>query len=320
MAVAVALSTVLAACGTSTTDTTDDGEAWTYDGEAWTYVDARGQQISLDKIPERIVATADTAPVLLEYGVVPVGIIGFSRLDESTLNAFDFSGIAHVSETDTDISAEKLLAVDPDLVIDIWSSYNGGNFGSIWGDDIARVEEVAPIAGVKITDGAQAALDSFSSLVQGIGGTDTSPVYAAKREELNALGDRVRELAAARTNISVAYVIPLESSLDYAVPGWTPLGSILETMGVEFAKLDSEDGFWASASWEEPGIFPADLVLIPPTWSDAPELDSPTFTRIPAVVSGQVASVELRTGYSLTGITEQMKRFADVYEKSGNVT
>ncbi|MDV6272052.1 hypothetical protein R3Q06_00935 [Rhodococcus erythropolis] len=82
-------------------------------------------------------------------GVVPVGIIGFSRLDESTLNAIDFSGIAHVSETDTDISAEKLLAVDPDLVIDIWSSYNGGNVGSIWGDDIARVEEVAPIAGAK---------------------------------------------------------------------------------------------------------------------------------------------------------------------------
>ncbi|MET0797099.1 MAG: ABC transporter substrate-binding protein, partial [Rhodococcus sp. (in: high G+C Gram-positive bacteria)] len=108
MAVAVALSTVLAACGTSTTDAKSDGDAWTY-------VDARGQQISLDKIPERIVATADTAPVLLEYGVVPVGIIGFSRLDESTLNAFDFSGIAHVSETDTDISAEKLLAVDPDL-------------------------------------------------------------------------------------------------------------------------------------------------------------------------------------------------------------
>ena len=137
---------------------------------------------------------------------------------------------------------------------------------------------------------------------------------------MSALGDRVRELATSRTNISVAYVIPLESSLDYAVPGWTPLGSILETMGVEFAKLDSEDGFWASASWEEPGVFPADLLLIPPTWSAAPELNSPTFTRLPAVVSGQVASVELRTGYSLTGITEQMRRFADVYEKSGKVT
>lgn len=311
--VAVSLSAILSACGQSSSATSGDGAA------GWRYTDARGTEIVLDEVPDRIVATADTAPVLMEYGITPVGIIGFSRIDESTLQAFDFEGIAHVSETDTDINAEKLLSVDPDLVIDIWSSYNGGNFGSIWGEDIGRVEEVAPIAGVKITDGAQAALDDFRSLILGIGGTESTPVYSARRDDLRGLEDQVRELAAQRVDVDVAYVIPLQSSLDYAVPGWTPLGSLLEDLGVRFAQLDSEDGFWASATWEEPGAFPADLLLVPPTFSGTPELTSPTFVRLPAVAAGQVATVELRSGYSLTGITDQMRRFVDAYGAARSV-
>lgn len=305
--VAVGLSAILSACGQSSSTPSGEG------GQGWRYTDARGAEIVLDEVPDRIVATADTAPVLMEYGIIPVGIIGFSRIDESTLRAFDFDGIAHVSETDTDINAEKLLSVDPDLVIDIWSSYNGGNFGSIWGEDIGRVEEVAPIAGVKITDGAQAALDAFRSLIVGIGGAESTPVHSARSEDLRSLEEQVRELAQQRADVDVAYVIPLQSGLDYAVPGWTPLGSLLEDLGVKFAPLDSADGFWASATWEEPGAYPADLLLVPPTFSDAPELASPTFVRLPAVVADQVAAVELRSGYSLTGIVDQMQRFVDAY-------
>lgn len=310
---AVSLVAILSACGQSSSAASGDAAA------GWRYTDARGTEIVLDEVPDRIVATADTAPVLMEYGITPVGIIGFSRIDESTLQAFDFDGIAHVSETDTDINAEKLLSVDPDLVIDIWSSYNGGNFGSIWGDDIGRVEEVAPIAGVQITDGAQAALDDFRSLILGIGGTESTTVYSARRDDLRRLEEQVRELVPQRADIDVAYVIPLQSGLDYAVPGWTPLGSLLEGLGVGFAQLDSADGFWASATWEEPGAFPADLLLVPPTFSDAPELTSPTFVRLPAVAAGQVAAVELRSGYSLTGITDQMRRFVDAYSAARSV-
>ncbi|WP_210411002.1 ABC transporter substrate-binding protein [Oerskovia sp. KBS0722] len=321
-AVAVGASLLLAACssGSDAADTPGGTDETAGTAGAWSYTDARGETVSLDEVPDRIIATADTAPVLLEYGIRPVGIIGFSRLSEEALASFDFEGIEHISETDTDISLEKVLAADADLVLDIWSSYNGGNFGSIWGDDIERVESVVPMVGVNITDGAASTLADFQEVVLSLGGSETSPVYAQESAELAELSEKVKTLAATKTDVAVAYAIPLETSIDYAVPTWTPLGSTLVDLGVTFAELDSEDGFWASASWEEPGAYPADLILVPSTWADATQLETPTFTALPAVTSGQLAQVELRTGYSLTGITSQLEAFLAAYEPATHVT
>ncbi|MFF3064601.1 hypothetical protein ACFVQ3_08590 [Oerskovia sp. NPDC057915] len=320
-ATAVGTALLLTACS-SGSDASDAGGAAETSGAAgtWSYTDARGETVSLDEVPDRIIATADTAPVLLEYGIRPVGIIGFSRLSEEALASFDFEGIERISETDTDISLEKVLAADADLVLDIWSSYNGGNFGSIWGDDIERVESVVPMVGVNIIDGAAATLADFQEVVLSLGGSETSPVYAEESAELAELSEKVKALAATKTDVAVAYAIPLETSVDYAVPTWTPLGSTLVDLGVTFTELDSEDGFWASASWEEPGAYPADLILVPSTWADATQLETPTFTALPAVASGQLAQVELRTGYSLTGITSQLEAFLAAYEPATHVT
>ncbi|MHA7134324.1 ABC transporter substrate-binding protein [Oerskovia turbata] len=319
-AAAVGVSLLLAACSSGSGDTgSGSGDEPAADA-AWSYTDARGETLSLDEVPDRIIATADTAPVLLEYGIRPVGIIGFSRLSEEALAAFDFEGIEHISETDTDISLEKVLAADADLVLDIWSSYNGGNFGSIWGDDIERVESVVPMVGVNITDGAATTLADFQEVALSLGGSETSPIYAQESAELAELSEKAKTLAATKTDIAVAYTIPLETSIDYAVPTWTPLGSTLVDLGVTFAELDSEDGFWASASWEEPGAYPADLILVPSTRADAPQLETPTFTALPAVAAGQLAHVELRTGYALTGITAQLEAFLSAYETAAHVT
>ncbi|MET4225671.1 ABC transporter substrate-binding protein [Oerskovia enterophila] len=320
-ATAVGTALLLAACspGTDAGSGTPAGNT-PADAAAWSYTDARGTTVSLDEVPDRIIATADTAPVLLEYGIRPVGIIGFSRLSEEDLAAFDLEGIEHISETDTDISLEKVLAADADLVLDIWSSYNGGNFGSVWGDDIERVESIVPMVGVNITDGAARTLADFQEVALSLGGSETAPVYAQESAELAELSEKVQAVAATKTDVTVAYAIPLETSVDYAVPTWTPLGSTLVDLGVTFAELDSEDGFWASASWEEPGAYPADLILVPSTWADAPQLETPTFTALPAVASGQLAQVELRTGYSLTGITSQLEAFLAAYEPAAHVT
>ena len=112
------IAVTLTACG-------DDGkEATSSAGEdsSWSYTSGNGDTITLDHKPERIIASAAEAAGLLAYGIKPVGIFvrPGPRATSPASTEFDLAGIEIVGKEWGNIDAEKVAALEPDLIVADW--------------------------------------------------------------------------------------------------------------------------------------------------------------------------------------------------------
>jgi hypothetical protein len=73
-------------CSAAADSTAADGEA------AWTYVSGDGETYTAPEVPTRIIAEANAAKSLMEFGIEPVGIWASSPVGEDVgLRGADFS-------------------------------------------------------------------------------------------------------------------------------------------------------------------------------------------------------------------------------------
>ena len=79
LAAALAL-TILSACGSSQSD--DAGS----EAGPWTFTDGRGEKITLDETPDRVVAQSSIAGALVELGVDVVGTFGPLKTEDGSLD------------------------------------------------------------------------------------------------------------------------------------------------------------------------------------------------------------------------------------------
>ncbi len=86
------LASLLSACGQGTNSrSTDSG--------TWTYVDGSGKKTTLESVPSRIVAHANSAAALISMGIKPVGIYADRPVVQDLgLKNLDLSGIEIVGE------------------------------------------------------------------------------------------------------------------------------------------------------------------------------------------------------------------------------
>ena len=222
--------------------------------DGWTFTDDLGRTVTRDEAPTRVVALSDIAYSLLNYGVEPVGMFGYSGVsDDVRFDDMDMSGIAELGAVYGEVNLEALAALDPDLIVT--NQYPVDAEGTL--------DPAAPLYGFA-DSGQQAAAEEIASIV--------------------TIADRACERGA---NVMVFYAEP--SNIYIAKAPDDPSLRMYAELGVDFVDPGGADFCWEIVSWERIGTLPADVVLYSERGMLADDLMAqPTFAATPAAAAGQV--------------------------------
>lgn len=284
---ALGLTAVVAACSPGTDAGSDgagddqpsasaDGWSWTSSGHGTTY--------ELDEAPDRLVVDGYSAAALWDYGVRPDGVFGYGFSDTGALSI----GNAQVDEmevvgTDAELNLEKLLALDPDLVIGFGTE--DGTAWRWWDEKITEeATAVAPFVGMKFSGRPVVeVIEDYASLAEALGGDADTPEVAEARAAFDERLDTLRAIAAEKP----LTILPLNGAEELWV-GQRTLGqlALLEELGFTIGGPQDQQA-WAELSWERVPDYPADVVLSY-TGSDEAMAANPVYAGLPAVQAGQV--------------------------------
>lgn len=287
---AVTLASLLAACG-------DDDPAPQASGDApvgpWTWTDDRGDTVTLDAMPERIVVSQWLLPAFWALGIQPVGVLTFMPWDD--IDGYAEAGIEEgdvevLSTSYGEVDLERMVALRPDLIV--LDSYAGSE--TLWGfteiSQQRKAAQIAPMVAVSAETGLVEGTEARRELAAALGADLESDEAVAAKQEFDDATEQLTGILADKADLSVAVVGPFADGMwvapaeDYADLAY------LEGLGLDVWKPSPvPDG--DILSWENAAAVDADLVLI----DDRDDVtkagaDNPVFTTLPAVEAGQVAA------------------------------
>lgn len=305
---AISMTAVLAvaACGSSTSAAAPaPGQA----GVPWSFTDSGyGNTLSLPQAPDSLVVDSYSAAALWDYGIRPAGIFGYGLTEDGGLSV----GTADVSQMeiigqDGELSLEKLLGLDPDLIIGFGNTEGDG---WTWWDEKVQTEATAtaPFLGIKFGGRpVEAVIEDYESLAEALGGNTESQAgakaeYQAKLAELSAVAKE-----------KPLRIIALNGYDDLYV-GQKSLGqlALLDELGFEIAGPAADSG-WASLSWEKAADYPADIVL---SYAGTAEQvkDHPVFKSLPAVKAGQIVEWDDKRPFTYASYAQWFDQLLAVLE------
>jgi iron complex transport system substrate-binding protein len=253
----------LAACGSSgsaSSDTTTD--------TGWSYTSGNGDVITLDHKPERIIASAAEAGGLMAYGIKPVGIFVASDLDYELGEAdFDMDGIEIVGEEWGHIDAERVAALEPDLIVADWwppqEAYQGFEEGV--DDDSMKVAELAPVIGASQQGSLLDVVKWYEGFAESMGIDVDSSELAADRERFESNLEEFQAAVEAQPGLTTLAVAPAEDMLYVAVPQYSTSLTDFKEWGLDVIDPDTPEPdfpYWEYLSWETADKYQPDLLLI----------------------------------------------------------
>lgn len=263
----------------------------------WEFTDGRGITVSLPKRPERIVTFAPAAGALWDFGIRPVGIYGVQTLadgtKEPTVGNADLDTMTSLSETNEDIEAEALLALQPDLVI---TTLNTDKVP--WGMQDpatqALIAAICPVIGMPaFFEPIDALIGHFEELAIALGGDPTTAEAQELRTAFDDASETIRTITAEKPELTVMVCSGNADNFFFASTELFPDLIYLTDLGVQFVRPDASiefDGPWAFTSWEQVGQYTPDAVLAdsrrgwPPTAFEG----KATYENLAAVQAGQV--------------------------------
>lgn len=260
--------------------------------------------------PQRIVTTTDQNALLplLELGVKPVGSAGLLADDGTQTfrrtEGFDTSG-AEFTGPYGEPNVEKVLTLDPDLVV-------GYEFDEDDYDDLSRV---APTVLVQIFDRPLTdALLEFGDLVG-----RRAEAEQMQQEYEQRIAD-LREALGGRTEtLSVSVLGAGDPGTFDRVDVGQAIGTVMDDLDLPRVPAQLADDGQQASSLEQLETRSADVVLVVDFSGDGQDpgigalLDSPTYTRLPAVQAGQTHVVD---GTRTVGAAwARMGAFLDVLEE-----
>ncbi len=184
--------------------------------------------------------------------------------------------------TDAELNLEKLLALDPDLVIGFGTE--DGTAWRWWDEKITEeATAVAPFVGMKFSGRPVVeVIEDYASLAEALGGDADTPEVAEARAAFDERLDTLRAIAAEKP----LTILPLNGAEELWV-GQRTLGqlALLEELGFTIGGPQDEEA-WAELSWERVPDHPADVVLSY-TGSDEAMAANPVYAGLPAVQAGR---------------------------------
>jgi iron complex transport system substrate-binding protein len=292
---AAALGTLLVGCSTSDSGGTPSQGAST--AGPWSFTDDRGEEISLETIPDAFAAFSTAAAALAEFGLTPGGIFGWSELeDDPQLRYVDLTNVEVLGTTWPEINLEKLAAIQPDLVATVYDSGDDSMYGFKNKNQQGQVEAIAPTVGI---DGVQPLLDQierWKELAVALGADVEADSVKQSREAFQGASDALAAAAEAKPGLRVMAVAPQTDTLYVAQVEITADLTYYESLGLEMIHPEGKGIFyWEELSWEQADKYPADVIIVDARAQEAGIMDEiakiPTWNALPAVQAGQAEQV-----------------------------
>lgn len=287
-----AVLSLLSACAASPGAAENTGET------AWSYTDGSGKTVSLDEVPDRIVAHANAAAALIPLGIRPIGIYADGPVaDDLSLAGLDLEDIEIVGEAWGEIDIQAVAKLQPDLIVAEWwpaeEAYSG--LEETTDGSGKKMLELAPIVGVSQGDSIVTMIEDYEQLAETLGADLEEPQIAAAKAEFEASLARFTQAVEAKPDLSVLALSPTADSLYVAVPQYASELSDFASWGLDLVVPENPDeGFeyWETLSWEVADTYQADLIIIDDRSAPANlgvAKSQPTWKTIKAAEAGAVA-------------------------------
>lgn len=300
------LAGLLAACGSSssagggegTGGSGGEGSASAAPAGPWSFTDDRGETVTLDAVPQRIVGYADQVSALWGFGIAPVGLWHrYQVADDQNFADRDTSDIPVLGTAYGEIDLEQLAGLAPDLLV--VPGYPADSSGALSGSlysfaDQAQQDsaaKIAPIVAIAQKGTSQGVIDRNAELAQSLGVDLASAEVAQAEADWEAACDRVRATTSKGLVVGALYATPSDG-MYWAKAEDDPGLAFYQSLGVQFLPLDADPSayYWETASWENASKYTPDVVLYTPI--DALDADGlkaqPTFAPTPAAQASQL--------------------------------
>lgn len=297
----------------------------TPDSGAWSFVDDRGRTISLEQQPTRIVAEVMAAYALWEYGIKPLGIIGYLSGMEFPAEWDDVARFDQ--EIGIDVEALKLL--DPDVMIGLtWEIETKNDFGGVDESTMPEVFGIAPtICILAVVQPIDVSITRFAELAAALGGSDAATPVADQKAAFEEVSERIKAAAAAKPDLTTMAISPTEQLLYVGNPSVSSELVYLVNLGVNFYQPDPTmeyaSGLWEEVSWELAIERSADLYFTDNRVWALPKdelLAHPVFSLLPAAQAGQVYDWPVEFVFTYSALTPWLVTVAEALETAEIVT
>lgn len=257
--VPLVLTLALAACGSGSSDSAGDG---------WSYTDGRGQTISLDAPPERLVTQVSLAAALADLGIESVGTFGPLEGADGEVDP-QAAGLTPESVTDVtgggeygDLDLEALARLRPDLVLT--TTYIEPTLWYI-NDATAKKLDRFPLAVQSFEDRSLTEiLDDTEALAGALGADLDAPEVQQAHADFDAAADRLRTIGEQLGERRIVAASPATDVLYISNPDVSQdLAYYRDELGLPIVTPTNPDpqGYFETLSWEKADTYPADIVM-----------------------------------------------------------
>jgi iron complex transport system substrate-binding protein len=312
------LPLLLAACGSD-----DEADPSAQRGP-WTFTDDRGERVTLDAPPERIVAHEYALAALWDYGVRPVGTYGSVPMAEQPLfDDLDLGGVKSVGEVWGEVNLEALAALRPDVIISTyWPSEK--LLGGIKDDKLAgKMSAIAPLLGIHAPVPATTTIEHFEKLAGALGHDIDAPAMRATRKRYDDAVAAFRAAVEAKPDLRMMAVYADPEA--FYVAKTADYSDLREyaAWGLDVVSGESSDPYWEKLSWENADKYEADLILHDAR-AHAPSLDDlakiPVWSRFPAVEASQLSPWHMEEAVSYRIFAAHVEELTAAIERAEVVT
>lgn len=231
---------------------------------SWVFTDDRGVTVELPETPTRIFADLGAGLALWEFGIKPVGLVGYSGVFEIPEELADVPFL----DLDTgELDMEQVIAIAPDLsVSQAWSTNNPSDFAGFDEATWPGFADLAPTLGIlAVVEPVDFGIARFHELAVALGADPSDQAMADERAAFEAASEEVRAAAAEKPDLKVMAISASEELIYVGNPNTASDLVYFASLGVNLVVPESPmaamDGLWEELSWEEIGQYPVDLYL-----------------------------------------------------------
>jgi iron complex transport system substrate-binding protein len=259
-AVGIAAAALLLAGCAASPGTAEEGGA-----VAWSYVSGDGETYTAPEVPDRIIAHAYAAKVLMEFGITPIAIYADGPITEDVgLQGADFEGIEIIGEEWGKIDVEKAAELAPDLIVGDWWPAEEAYSGLEGGVEEASLKlgELAPVVGAAQGDSIVGLIEGYADLAESLG-ADTA-LIEQQRAEFDAAVAAFEAATAAKPGLTALAISPWDTNYAVAVPEFAPELLDLQSWGLGVIDPETPDPdfpYWETLSMENADKYQPDILL-----------------------------------------------------------
>ncbi|MFC0527956.1 ABC transporter substrate-binding protein [Phytohabitans kaempferiae] len=281
---------VLAGCGGEDGGDTPAGGS----GGPWEFTDDRGQKVTRDSRPTKVVAQLSAAATLWDFGIRPVGVWGEAKGNDVLKGNVDANAVTWIGQTWGEFNIEKLASLTPDLLVAPMQSK-----GQLWyvpDEAVSKIEPLCPSVGINQFEvPVDKVIDRFAELAAALGADLQAPDITAAKSEFEAAGVALDETVKAKPGLRVAFVSGTKENLYIGNARIFSDLAYLQNLGVTFVepKVPENEPHWEVLSWEQAGKYPVDVLLFDSRNASFFTTDLaryPTVANLPVVKAGQAVA------------------------------